>query len=87
MEPRLGQEPFRPILVRPMTLWQTCLAPAVVPCRCFGSEEVALEREGLISLPSARPVAELLDRLETALAAKGITIFARIDHASGAAAG
>jgi uncharacterized protein (DUF302 family) len=42
--------------------------------------------EGLISLPSARPVAELLDRLEAALAAKGITVFARIDHAAGAAA-
>ncbi|MGA3002373.1 MAG: DUF302 domain-containing protein [Acetobacteraceae bacterium] len=41
--------------------------------------------EGLISLPSARPVAELLDRLEAALAAKGITVFARIDHAAGAA--
>jgi uncharacterized protein (DUF302 family) len=40
----------------------------------------------LISLPSARPVAELLDRLEAALAAKGITVFARIDHAAGAAA-
>jgi uncharacterized protein (DUF302 family) len=39
----------------------------------------------LISLPSARPVAELLDRLEAALAAKGITVFARIDHAAGAA--
>ena len=28
-----------------------------------------MAREGLISLPSARPVAELLDRLEAALAA------------------
>ncbi len=44
-----------------------------------------MAREGLISLPSARPVAELLDRLEAALAAKGITVFARIDHAAGAA--
>jgi uncharacterized protein (DUF302 family) len=44
-----------------------------------------MAREGLISLPSARPVAELLDRLEGALAAKGITVFARIDHAAGAA--
>jgi len=44
-----------------------------------------MAREGLISLPSARPIAELLDRLEAALAAKGITVFARIDHAAGAA--
>ncbi len=45
-----------------------------------------MAREGLISLPSSRPVAELLDRLEAALAANGITVFARIDHAAGAAA-
>ncbi|HEX3992725.1 MAG TPA: DUF302 domain-containing protein [Acetobacteraceae bacterium] len=44
-----------------------------------------MAREGLISLPSARPVAELLNRLEAALAAKRITVFARIDHAAGAA--
>jgi uncharacterized protein (DUF302 family) len=50
-----------------------------------GPEEFALAREGLISLPSARPVAELLDRLGAALAAKRITVFARIDHAAGAA--
>jgi uncharacterized protein (DUF302 family) len=48
--------------------------------------EVAMAQEGLISLPSSRPVAELLDRLEAALAANGITVFARIDHAAGAAA-
>ena len=42
--------------------------------------------EGLINLPSARPVAELTVRLEAALAARGIAVFARIDHAAGAAA-
>jgi uncharacterized protein (DUF302 family) len=47
--------------------------------------EVAMPHEGIISLPSVRPVAELLDRLEAALMAKGITVFARIDHAAGAA--
>jgi uncharacterized protein (DUF302 family) len=45
-----------------------------------------LAHEGLISTASARPVAELVERLEAALAAKGITVFARIDHAAGAAA-
>jgi uncharacterized protein (DUF302 family) len=47
--------------------------------------EVVMAHEGMSSLPSARPVTELLDRLEGALAAKGITVFARIDHAAGAA--
>jgi uncharacterized protein (DUF302 family) len=45
-----------------------------------------LATEGLISTPSARPVAELIERLEAALAARGITVFARVDHAIGAAA-
>jgi uncharacterized protein (DUF302 family) len=48
--------------------------------------EVAMATEGLINLPSSRPVAELTGRLETVLAEKGITVFARIDHAAGAAA-
>jgi uncharacterized protein (DUF302 family) len=40
---------------------------------------------GLVTLPSAHDVATTLDRLTGALEAKGVTIFARIDHASGAA--
>jgi uncharacterized protein (DUF302 family) len=38
----------------------------------------------MINLSSAKPVAELLSTLEASLAAKGITVFARIDHAAGA---
>ena len=44
-----------------------------------------MAREGLISIPSTRSVAEIVDRLEAALAAKAITVFACIDHAAGAA--
>ena len=40
---------------------------------------------GLITLASAYDVGTTLDRLTAALAAKGITVFARIDHAAGAA--
>jgi uncharacterized protein (DUF302 family) len=39
---------------------------------------------GLITVPSNYSVKETLDRLEAALKAAGITIFARIDHAGGA---
>lgn len=39
---------------------------------------------GLITLASAHDVATTLDRLTAALDAKGVTIFARIDHAAGA---
>jgi len=41
---------------------------------------------GLITVPSNYSVEQTLDRLETALKAAGITIFARVDHAGGAAA-
>ena len=42
--------------------------------------------DGLISLASNHPVRETMDRLEAVLREKGVTIFARIDHAAGAAA-
>jgi len=41
--------------------------------------------EGLIIVPSSVGPKQTLDRLETELAANGLTIFARIDHAAGAA--
>jgi uncharacterized protein (DUF302 family) len=39
---------------------------------------------GLITIPSAHDVQETIDRVETIVKAKGMTIFARIDHAAGA---
>jgi len=41
--------------------------------------------EGLIVLKSPHSVKETIDRLETVVKGKGMTIFARIDHAAGAA--
>ena len=41
--------------------------------------------EGLISVPSRYGAKETMDRLEAALRASGVSIFARIDHAAGAA--
>lgn len=43
-----------------------------------------MAENGLITLPSGHDVGTTLDRLTAALDAKGITIFARIDHAAGA---
>ena len=40
---------------------------------------------GLVSLQSSVPARETLDRLLAALASRGLTVFARIDHAAGAA--
>ena len=39
---------------------------------------------GLITLASQHAVKATIDRLETAAKAKGLTIFARVDHAAGA---
>ena len=41
--------------------------------------------EGLTTIPSIYEPKETMDRLEAALKARGLTIFARIDHAAGAA--
>ena len=41
---------------------------------------------GLVTIPSAHPVKATIDRFAASLGAKGVTIFARIDHAAGAAA-
>lgn len=40
---------------------------------------------GLTTIPSAHDVATTADKLVTVLESKGITVFARIDHAAGAA--
>ena len=40
--------------------------------------------EGMISVKSAHSVSDTGDRLENILGAKGMTVFARIDHAAGA---
>ena len=40
---------------------------------------------GLITLKSAHPVAETIDRLATDVKAKGLVVIARVDHAAAAA--
>jgi uncharacterized protein (DUF302 family) len=44
-----------------------------------------METEGLITRESSRPAKATIDRVASALEARGIGIFARIDHARGAA--
>jgi uncharacterized protein (DUF302 family) len=41
--------------------------------------------QGLITIPSAFSVREVIDRLEKIITSKGLRVFARIDHAAGAA--
>jgi uncharacterized protein (DUF302 family) len=49
------------------------------------AEASTMSEDGLITVASKYPVKKTLDRLEADLKAKGITVFARIDHAAGAA--
>jgi uncharacterized protein (DUF302 family) len=42
--------------------------------------------DGLTTIPSGFGPQDTMNRLETAVKAKGMTVFARIDHAAGAAA-
>ena len=41
--------------------------------------------DGLTTIPSSYGPKETMDRLEAEIKAKGMTVFARIDHAAGAA--
>jgi uncharacterized protein (DUF302 family) len=45
----------------------------------------AMAADGLITLRSSYSPQETMERLETEVKAKGLTVFARIDHAAGAA--
>jgi uncharacterized protein (DUF302 family) len=49
------------------------------------SSSASAEEEGLIRLQSPYSVTQTLDRFEQSVKSKGMTIFARIDHAKGAA--
>ena len=42
--------------------------------------------QGLTTIKSSHSPRETMDRLEAAVTAKGLTVFARIDHAAGASA-
>jgi uncharacterized protein (DUF302 family) len=44
-----------------------------------------MTENGLITLPSEYPVTETIDRLAALVTARGLHVFARIDHADGAA--
>jgi uncharacterized protein (DUF302 family) len=49
------------------------------------AEASPMSEDGLVTIPTKLSVKQVLDRLEADLKAKGITVFARIDHAAGAA--
>src|SRR5215469_11706457 len=50
------------------------------------SEANTMALDGLKTIPSHFGTKETIDRLDAEIKAKGLTVFARIDHAAGAAA-
>jgi uncharacterized protein (DUF302 family) len=57
---------------------------AVIILICFWMAG-AMAADGLITIPSSFGAAETADRLESEITARGMTVFARVDHAAGAA--
>lgn len=51
----------------------------------LAASTLASAADGLIALKSPHPAAATMDRFEAAAKARGLNIFARIDHAAGAA--
>ena len=52
---------------------------------CLGLSAPAIAAEGLVAVKSPYEVRETLDRLEAQAKKRGLKVFARIDHAAGAA--
>lgn len=66
-----------------MNLRKTLTIAAVFVSLAFMSPAKAQDN-GLITKPSPYGVGQTLDKLEAIFAKKGITVFARVDHAAGA---
>jgi uncharacterized protein (DUF302 family) len=77
---------------RPWSLWPPVKNPFGVAISCFyhlGPDDAAegaqaMAVQGLTTIKSGHPPQETMSRLEAAVKAKGLTVFARIDHAEGA---
>ncbi len=63
-----------------MTVIRTFVAVAIL-----STSFVSQAADGLISVKSPRSAQETMDRLENMVKQRGLTVFARIDHAAGAA--
>jgi uncharacterized protein (DUF302 family) len=64
---------------RAMTHWRPALMFAV--SILLGPEALAVQKEeGVVKIPSHHSVDETVDKLETILKSKGVTLFALVDH-------
>ncbi len=66
------------LLSRPLTALLTAAA-------LLGASAAAQAADGLVSIKSTHGARETMDRLESIVKERGLNVFARIDHAAGAA--
>src|SRR5436189_4775265 len=67
-----------------MTYWRS--APMFAVLVLLASEALAMQKEeGIVKIPSHHSVDEAVEKLKTILKAKGVTLFALIDHSGEAA--
>jgi uncharacterized protein (DUF302 family)/uncharacterized membrane protein YidH (DUF202 family) len=80
-------QPSRLALAVALTLAITGLVIGIYLAATRSSESTSMPKtgEGLITVPSQHSVPETLDRVEAILRAKGIKVFARVDHSGEAA--
>lgn len=62
-----------------MKLLPLVFGPLLIMC-----SSLALAADGLVAVKSTRSAAVTMDRLEALVKQRGLTVFARIDHAAGA---
>ena len=67
-----------------MIIRKITLTIALITVATTGNFSVASEADGMIRIKSSHNVSTTLDKLETALTKKGMTIFKRIPHSTGA---
>jgi len=61
-----------------------CKVFALIAVICLWGVQT-MAADGLTTMPSSHGPKETMDRLEAEVKAKGLTVFARVDHAAGAA--
>jgi uncharacterized protein (DUF302 family) len=75
---------MRDVMMRKADFYAGCKMFALLAAMCLWGMQ-AMAADGLITVESAYGPKDTMDRLEADVKAKGLTVFARIDHAAAAA--
>jgi uncharacterized protein (DUF302 family) len=78
------QSTARIIMIQEAAVSATCKVLALMAAICLWGAQ-AMAADGLTTIRSSNGPKDTMNRLEAEVKAKGLTVFARIDHAAGAA--